>query len=138
MKKIFLFATIMLVIGCSSTDKNAVAPLDLTSSEELVKDYWVLSERAYPSYPVSAAKRKLNGCVVFQYVIDSEGEPQNIKTIKFLPDNTFVSEGKKALKKLRWKPSESNTSAQPVLTTVEWSFTLDDVAGTPDCKLESL
>ena len=142
MKKIILFTITALMVGCTSTEQNrntkAVKPIDLTNNKELVEEYWVLSERSFPKYPIAAARKNLNGCVNFELVIDSEGKPQDIKVIKSAPDNLFVSESTKALKKNRWAPSESNTSFQPVVMTFEWSFTLDGVLETPDCKVNGV
>jgi hypothetical protein len=140
MKKTLLFTITTLLLGCSSTEPNSTEansvkldPIDLTKSEESVKDYWVVSEKAYPSYPISAAKQKKNGCAKIQFIINSKGEPEELKTIHFLPDNTFVTETKKAISGHRWVPSETNKTLQPVLVTESWDYALDDVPGRFDC-----
>ncbi|NDW15981.1 hypothetical protein GTQ48_10675 [Alteromonas genovensis] len=140
MKKTLLFTITTLLLGCSSTEPNSTEtnivkldPIDLTKSDESVKEYWVLSEKSYPSYPIAAAKRKMNGCAKIQFIINSEGEPEDLKTINFLPDNTFVAETKKAISGHRWVPSETNKTLQPVLITQSWDYALDDVPGRLDC-----
>ena len=135
MKKTLLCTITTLLLGCSSTEPNGVKldPIDLRRIEESVKEYWVLSEKSYPSYPIAAAKRKMNGCAKIQFVINSEGEPEDLKTINFLPDNTFVAETKKAISGHRWVPSETNKTLQPVLLTQSWDYVLDGVPGRLDC-----
>jgi len=123
-----LFFTIILS-GCSVISEDVtegvnVKPLDFTNDITLTENYWVKTRMINPIYPIKAVKDKISGYVELLFVIDKSGRAKDIKVIKSEPEFIFSRSAIKSLKTARWAPTESNTSLEPVLTTMQLDFTV--------------
>jgi len=127
MMKLYKLFLITLLVGCSSTTEEQetrvdINALDLTRDKSKTENYWVVTNRSYPKYPVSAARKGISGCVEFSFVIDKLGKAQNIQIINSVPENTFNKAAMKSMKEFRWAATKNNDSLQPVLTTLQLDF----------------
>ncbi|MFT5297190.1 MAG: protein TonB, partial [Colwellia sp.] len=75
------------------------------------------------------------GCVEFAFIIAKSGRAKNIEVLKAVPEKTFNKVAIKSLKKYRWTPADSNTSLNPVLTTIQLDFSMTSNQVTPGCTL---
>ncbi len=131
MKKLCTIIAVITLSGCSATTEKPSnytmsSVIDLTGNIELTQDYWALSNRNNPRYPVSALKKNISGCVEFSFVISDSGKAQNIEIIKSVPEAIFNKSAMKSLKKFRWKSTKSNSSLKPVLTTLQLDFLIEE------------
>lgn len=125
--KLYKLFLITLLVGCSSTTEEQetrvdINALDLTRDKSKTENYWVVTNRSYPKYPVNAARKGISGCVEFSFVIDKLGKAQNIQIINSVPENTFNKAAMKSMKEFRWAATKNNDSLQPVLTTLQLDF----------------
>ena len=101
--------------------------IDLSSVElrDRVKDYWNISTRTEPRYPIAAAKKGLAGCVELMTIINSEGKAQGYKVISSYPKGLFDEAAAQSLSTWAWLPTNVNVAKQPVLTHIRIDFTID-------------
>ena len=65
-------------------------------------------------YPRIAIRHHIEGFVTYEFNVDSQGRPQNLRVLESKPEGTFERSVKLALKKWRFKPS--------VKTKVQYTF----------------
>lgn len=129
---------VTLLVGCSSTNNNqtteaVINALDLTAQKSQTKNYWVVTKNSYPTYPISAAKNDISGCVEFSFVINGSGNAHNIKIIKSVPQKIFNKAATKSLKEFRWAATDKNKLLQPVLTTIQLDFSTSPKQMVAEC-----
>ena len=117
----------LFLVSCASTTKVEEAKIDyidLSGKEqtELVDKYWSVYKRIEPRFPVSAAKRKITGCVDIIVGIDQNGESTGYKVRSSYPKGVFDKSAAAALVKWKWKATEENKDNKPVLTSVRMDF----------------
>jgi protein TonB len=91
------------------TGKGVTRPIKISGSE--------------PEYSEEARKAKLQGTVMLQIVVDSEGRPQNIKVVKSLGlglDERAIE----TVRTWRFRPGTSNGKPVPTLAVIEVYFRL--------------
>jgi protein TonB len=140
MNKLQVLFLTTLLSACAVTSENVdneayLEPIDLTNNETRIKDYWVISKSIDPTYPSDAARKGITGCVEFAFIIAKSGRAKNIEVLKAVPEKTFNKVAIKSLKKYRWTPADSNTSLNPVLTTIQLDFSMTSNQVTPGCTL---
>jgi protein TonB len=98
--KYSILATISLFLfmGCSST------PLPDRSNA-------ALQETANPTYPIHAARNRIEGYVQMSFDISESGDPINIKIIKSVPEQVFDKAAVKALSNWKYAPKVVNGNA---------------------------
>jgi periplasmic protein TonB len=138
MMKLKTLLLVTLLAGCTSTDNEQVAEfdinaLDLRGDKSQTENYWVVMNRSYPKYPVSAARKGVSGCVEFSFVIDELGKARNIQIINSVPENTFNKAAMKTMKEFRWAATKSNDLLQPVLTTLQLDFSTSPKQTVAEC-----
>ena len=109
---ILFILPLFILVGCQSTSNKAYSVEKFDAPCEL--DHIAMSKdknkkpiiRIDPKYPREAARKKLNGYVKMLFDITAEGVPANIHVIESYPNNVFVKESVKALKKWRYTPTE--------------------------------
>ncbi|MDN3381802.1 energy transducer TonB [Pseudoalteromonas sp. APC 3358] len=103
--------------------------IDLSSVElrDRVKDYWNISTRTEPRYPIAAAKKGLAGCVELMTIINSEGKAQGYKVISSYPKGLFDEAAAQSLNTWAWLPTNVNVTKQPVLTHIRIDFMIDSI-----------
>lgn len=136
--KLYKLFLITLLAGCSSTTEEQetrvdINALDLTGDKSQTANYWVVTNRSFPKYPVSAARKGISGCVEFSFVINELGKAKNIQIIKSVPESTFNKAAMKSLKEFRWAATESNDLLQPVLTTLQLDFSTSPNQTVAEC-----
>ena len=144
MKALYLLIPLTaLITACGSTptaDKSVekLNNTDVSSAEirdyidlssvglrNRVKDYWNISTRTEPRYPIAAARKNLAGCVELMTIINSEGQAQGYKVLSSYPKGLFDKAAAQSLNTWAWLPTAVNTTKQPVLTHIRMDFTLD-------------
>jgi len=70
--------------------------------------------RIEPRYPIAAAKDQVNGSVVLQFDIMSDGSVMNISVVKSVPQGVFDKVSRKALKQWKYKASAAGATDQYV------------------------
>jgi TonB family protein len=86
----------------------------------------VVSEKK-PAYTAAAMRQRIQGSVVLEAVIDTEGKPTNIRVAQSL-DSTYGLDANavKALESWRFKPATREGKPVPVQVSVELTFRLRD------------
>mgnify|MGYP001627400558 CR=1 FL=1 len=79
--------------------------------------------RVEPRYPLAAAQNKIEGYVVAQFDISAEGQVQNIKILKSVPEQVFDKESVHALE--QWQYAKTMAGQQGV--KVQLDFVMDPV-----------
>lgn len=82
-----------------------------------------LINRVQPVYPYEARRKEINGKVILRFVVDSEGNVQNIKVLRAEPKGLFEENAREAVKKWRFKPGYF--SGEPVNTRVTVPITFE-------------
>lgn len=140
MYKEFLLASMLAlaISGCQSTNKqvNVDNYLNLTSEEnkDAIKQYWTISKRVEPQYPIQAAMDRVSGCVELIFGINEQGEMSGYQVKSSYPKGVFEDYAAASLIKWRWQATPANTEMQPVLTTVKLQFMVEN----PRNKLEAV
>lgn len=100
-------------------------PLDLSAPEDKAKTerYWVVSKTSQPEYPQSAIRNKQSGCVEFTFVINSQGQPEQLTVSKSFPEGVFDRAAFRAMRNFRWQATPENSAQQPVKTAFQMDFT---------------
>lgn len=132
-----VFISTLVATACSSTtseEKTDTQYLDLSSAEnrELVDDYWVVSKRTAPQYPVSAARDGVSGCVELAVGIGSDGRVQGYRTLSSYPQGVFDDYAAAALGEWKWEATEANADRTPVIAHKSLSFTIEKDQEDPD------
>ncbi|HEY9029875.1 MAG TPA: TonB family protein [Kangiella sp.] len=82
--------------------------------------------QAQPNYPMTAASQGIEGWVLLQYDVDTNGTLSNIKVVDAQPGRTFDREAVAALKKWKFKPAMDNGQPMSVKgQTVKIEFNLE-------------
>ncbi len=131
MKKALILSIFCIFTVACTSNKNAdeitkesADYIDLTSDDnkELIKDYWMVTKRQNPQYPINAARDGVSGCVEFIVGIDRDGTAGGYKVHKSFPEGVFDDYAAAALNQWKWKASTQNTDKDPVLTTIQLNF----------------
>ncbi|WP_218352733.1 energy transducer TonB [Alteromonas lipotrueiana] len=122
-KGILSIVAVNCLVACSTTSPvyQAKAPLQITD-RLTATEYWVSTKIVKPKFPVTAAIRKQSGCARFEVTIDETGATTDINFIESFPANQFVQTSEEALRKWRWKSTESNSARQPIRRVVQLDF----------------
>ncbi|GGO67654.1 energy transducer TonB [Bowmanella pacifica] len=128
-----LLCALMGLSACQSTTElapeqdNGLPYLDLTAEQSLKPEspYWQISKHTYPSYPVSAAKDGLSGCVKLAFGINTQGQPEGYKVVASYPPGVFDQKAAQALSQWRWGPGANNSQRQPVFTQTQLDFMVE-------------
>ncbi|GGW97372.1 energy transducer TonB [Alteromonas halophila] len=119
MKLRILVATLVALTAsaCSSLSPTLTRAPITVENDELDK-YWKSSGFSFniASLPGPA------GSVKLRYLIDSNGDVHDVEVIDFQPNEDWVVAGKRALGNIEYKPSEQNTTKQPVIVETEFTF----------------
>ena len=83
----------------------------------------VAINRAKPDYTDAARKAKVNGTVVVEAIIDTNGNVQDVRVIKGLPFG-LSAEAEEAVKKWKFKPGTLNGEPVSVIFNLTVTFTL--------------
>jgi len=114
MKILFYSISMIVLLGCQSTPENTINRYESFCSnfkhDDSLNKYYPSKaiNRVHPEYPLRAAKKGLEGYVVFEFDISTEGQPVNINITESYPGNTFKSATTKALKQWRYEPAILN------------------------------
>ncbi|WP_185964275.1 TonB family protein [Aliikangiella marina] len=84
------------------------------------------SIRVEPHYPMKARYKGIEGSVTLQFDINELGETTNIVVVESNPKGVFEKASKKALKKWRYKKSESEESVAAKNQIVTLSFNMQE------------
>jgi TonB family protein len=131
MKKALILSTFFIfTVACTSnksadeTRKESADYIDLTSDDnkETIKDYWMVTKRQNPQYPIIAARDGVSGCVEFIVGIDRDGTAGGYKVQKSFPEGVFDDYAAEALRQWKWKASKHNTDKAAVLTIIQLDF----------------
>ncbi|AZG36329.1 MULTISPECIES: energy transducer TonB [Shewanella] len=90
--------SLVFITACSST------PLPDRSNA-------ALKETANPTYPIHAARNKIEGYVQMSFDISEKGDPINIKVLKSVPEQTFDKAAISALSNWKYAPKVENGKA---------------------------
>jgi protein TonB len=75
-----------------------------------------------PEYPEIARNARLEGVVILEAVLDTGGRVQSIRVLRSAP--LFDAAAIKAVEQWRYRPTELNGVAVPVLMTITVQFSL--------------
>lgn len=134
MKKVVTLSIFSLFLGaCVSNDGVEVvseAPiqyinLTLDDQKERVEEYWVVDKSKNPKYPISAARKRLSGCVDVIVGIKSDGKMGEYKIKKSYPEGIFDQYATAALTHWKWSATQENADKAPVLTTIQLDFMVE-------------
>lgn len=126
-KSCLLLPLTLFMISCASTTKveqPKINYLDISGKDQIkiVNEYWTVSKRIEPRYPISAAKNNISGCVDIIVGIDQNGKAQGYKVRSSYPKGVFDNYAAAALMKWKWQSTNQNTENQPVLTSIRMDF----------------
>lgn len=120
MKNTIVTLVVALLLGCSSTPNLSSEAFEV--SAESLNEHWEMKSKSFSfSAPRNVAKRP-NGYVKVRYLIDSDGKVFNPEIIESVPEGVWDDQGLKAVKRMEYKPSESNVDKNPVYVTTEFHF----------------
>ena len=86
--------------------------------------------RVNPTYPQRASQRGIQGWVVLEFTIDTEGRTKNAKVIANSPSSIFDGAALKAISRWRYRPRVVDGEAQEVDgVQVRLTFTLSKDSG---------
>ena len=112
--KHFAFISLILLVGCQSTQNGEVTRFDSNCGDisanarfELNSSNLPTSQKA-PRYPINAARKGTEGYVKFEYNISKEGVPIDIHVIESYPSDTFVRAAKESLSSWKFNPVVEN------------------------------
>lgn len=114
----YLFALALVsLLACTSYEKipYLLPPEPSELGGEIVEP--VLKVK--PFYPNFAKEKGIEGWVMFEFKVDEQGQPINIKVIDSHPRGMFIPEAKSAFKKWRFS-STSRLSAKKNLAIIEF------------------
>lgn len=136
LKKLLIVpAIIFAVSACQSTDatqstaNSNIQYLDLSepAQKSLFENYWQVEYRKEPRYPRAAALNDISGCTELVVGINTEGKVSHYKVIKSYPTGVFDQNSIAAIVNWRYTPTATNQNLQPVLTTIQLDFMVEDV-----------
>ncbi|WP_196139723.1 energy transducer TonB [Aliikangiella sp. G2MR2-5] len=73
-----------------------------------------------PEYPRRAAVEGIEGSVTFEFSLNKNGSPTNIKVLNAIPDQTFVVQASKAIK--QWVFEVNNSQDNKYRYTLEFKL----------------
>jgi len=120
--KIFAAAVMCVLAGGAASAQEPV----YTKDDKDVKPPVVVADKK-PSYTAAAMRKKIEGGVELQAVVDKEGRPTDVKVVKSLDkENGLDAEAVAALKEWRFKPATKDGKPVLMKVSVEMTFTLRD------------
>ncbi|MEH6384135.1 MAG: energy transducer TonB [Colwellia sp.] len=127
MKKALLILSLAsILMSCASTNAKQEKKeyLDLTNDydQSTLAQYWKVSKRVDPKYPINAARQNISGCVEVLIGINEKGEVDGYKINKSYPKRVFDQSTQAALMAWKYEPTKENVSHQPVLTLIQMDF----------------
>lgn len=87
---------------------------------------WKIDKREHPKYPPSEAIKNIEGCVVLQFFINSNGQPVYIEPIANSGGEKFEAAAYFAVMEWMYKPTIDNINRTPERQTVTLSFKLSE------------
>ena len=121
MKLAIILCGILTLAACNTTSKNlAVAPIKIEPSELSI--YWQMADVGNFSMDLSGGLPSVDGTVVMEYLIDSDGRVHEVKIVSYTPNDDWNIFAKKQARKYRFKPARNNTTLQPVYVQQEITF----------------
>jgi TonB family protein len=105
-----------VLTGCASQVATEIDPSSLQHLKHDDWSMWLPMVKMAPNYPDSIVRRKVEGCVNIEFVINSQGKPQQFAVVKSIPEGVFDKYSWAALKRFRYDPSEANTDREPTVT----------------------
>ena len=67
--------------------------------------------RPIPRYPADAARKRIEGYVIFEFDISIGGQPMNINVLESYPSKTFVKIAERNFRGYKFRPTLSNGEA---------------------------
>ncbi|HAS6765941.1 TPA: energy transducer TonB [Vibrio parahaemolyticus] len=124
MKKLSILPLSCLILGgCASKQEVYLTQSPIKVEQHDLDDYWVQSSEDFRFSLKSNIKvPKTGGYVLINYLIDSNGEIFNPTIVESSPRGEWDLIALKALSKVEYVPSESNSLNIPVYVTTEIKF----------------
>ncbi|TNZ66373.1 energy transducer TonB [Vibrio parahaemolyticus] len=124
MKKLSILSLSFLILcGCASKQEVYLTQSPIKVEQHDLGDYWVQSSEGFRFSLKSNIKvPKTGGYVLINYLIDSNGEIFNPTIVESSPKGEWDLIALKALSKVEYVPSESNSLNIPVYVTTEIKF----------------
>ena len=133
-------AVIAILSGCASPatvyDPSVPEPQVVVNS--LDTRYWEAVSKQAPRFPRSNLSRGKSGCVNVSYIITSEGRVANAVVLKALPDKTFDRVSIEAVSQFVYRPSETNTSKEPVRTNNIFTYIVGNMPQETHQQLDAM
>ena len=115
-----LFQTILIISALTASVAAEELPLVVEDST----GYWEWSRNDPPEYPKGAIRSRTTGFVSVVYTINSKGRIQDIEIMESEPEGVFDKATLRALRKVRFRPTDSNQKRQPVRVPFTMKFNL--------------
>lgn len=134
LKSLSILILSCFLIACSSTKSDDLAPvlnyIDLTGDKIIGAgdEYWIVTKRVTPRYPIRTARNGVSGCVNIVVGINSEGKVQGYKIESSSSQGIFNNVAIDAIVQWQWKPTKMNTTLQPILTSIRLDFMLKNAS----------
>ena len=130
-KKSFIFISALL-LGCSSSpyDDESLSKFELKD----VSSMWRIMRLNEPSVK-SLPEAPYEGCVTLRFIINQEGKPDHIESIKAYPDNSMVEESISSFKGSLFKPGAENQAKKPIQSRVTFTFDNEARNGAPSIDI---
>ncbi len=107
--------TFLMVVGLQA---GTSSPGAAAEDEPLVLDgfteYWEWSRNEPPTYPRKAVRNQTSGYVKVRFTITSKGKARDIEIVESVPEGIFDRSTVTAVKRMRFRPTASNSDRQPV------------------------
>jgi periplasmic protein TonB len=120
MKIFFSFALLITVLCCKAQDTSAIKKTIADSSKtfskvEFESDYpggangWARFLKANLQYPNKAVRKKIEGTVIVQFIIDKDGSVSDVQAISGPESGGLMEEAVRVIKiSGNWKPAVQN------------------------------
>lgn len=118
-----LLISLLALGGCASKQEVYLTQSPINVEQHDLDDYWVQSsEKSRFSVKPNIKLPKAGSVVKINYLIDSNGEIFNPTIVESSPEGEWSFIALKALSKVEYVPSESNSLNIPVYVTSEFKF----------------
>jgi outer membrane biosynthesis protein TonB len=106
------------------------------SQEPVVDRPFRVKRFVQPDFPMKAKRDWINGCVIAEFFVNSEGRAERVSFIKVLPQGYFEKSVLAALSQMEFELLPSANPSTAMKTRQAFVFALEDSYTGAECKIE--
>ncbi|MDC8831222.1 energy transducer TonB [Alteromonas gilva] len=135
MRHLLIPAALFILTGCQSAAPTNSATSHHASPAQAQIGAGATFKRFAPRYPISAARRGLEGCATIAYTLTPANEIKDVLVIDS-SDEVFATEAVTVLPKWNWSVVPAEHLIRPIRLQTRFEFCLQDGSG--HCTPEAL